>query len=337
MEPEYTARMKGTIMFKEINFSPEAVRKTLESVRQECSYTSELLKTSKYVYIVGSGTSYHAGMVLQIGLLKRGIPAVTVKAPEFSHYLPENESSEVTAVLISQSGESRDILDSLYAAKDKGFSTVCITNTRDSSLSVGSDISIVTEAGLERALAATKTFASALAAVDLIIQELDGKTPEDHDKLPWDLKDYLDHSTEKALTFAATVLDKVVVLGNGFLHALALEGALKFKETATIETEAYPVREYLHGPIQSLNEDTTVILLHRPDEEVEAVMDQIKKLTGSIIRIGFDESDEIQLENVPEDHMPALFALPLQLMANYKSVSLGRDPDHPQHLTKVVK
>ncbi len=337
MEPDHIARMKGTIMFKEINFSPEAVRKTLESVRQECSYTSELLKTSKYVYIVGSGTSYHAGMVLQIGLLKRGIPAVTVKAPEFSHYLPENENSEITAILISQSGESRDILDSLYAAKDKGFSTVCITNTRDSSLSVGSDISIVTEAGLEKALAATKTFITALAAVDLIIQELDGKNPEEHDLLPTNLKDYLDHSTDKVLKFAATVRNKVVVLGNGYLHALALEGALKFKETATIETEAYPVREYLHGPIQSLNEDTTVILLHRPDEEVEAVMEQIKKQTGSIIRIGFDEDDEIRLENVPEDHMPALFALPLQLMANYKSVSLGRDPDHPQHLTKVVK
>ena len=337
MEPDYISRMKDTIMFKEINFSPGAVRKTLESVRQECSYTSELLKTSKYVYIVGSGTSYHAGIVLQIGLLKRGIPAVTVKAPEFSHYLPENEDNRVTAVLISQSGESRDILDSLYAAKDKGFSTVCITNTRDSSLSVGSDISIVTEAGVERALAATKTFISALAAVELIIQELDGKNPEDHDRLPTDLKDYLDHSTENALKFSAAVRNKVVVLGNGYLHALALEGALKFKETATIETEAYPVREYLHGPIQSLNEDTTVILLHRPDEEVEAVMEQIKKQTGSILSIGFDESDEIQLEKVPENQNPALFALPLQLMANYKSVSLGRDPDHPQHLTKVVK
>lgn len=337
MEPDYLATMKGTIMFKEINFSPEAVRKTLESVRQECSYASELLKTSKYVFIVGSGTSFHAGMVLQIGLLKRGIPAVTVKAPEFSHYLPENKNSEVTVILISQSGESRDILDSLYAAKDKGFSTVCITNTRDSSLSVGSDISIVTEAGLERALAATKTFISALAAVDLIIEELDGKSPEGLNQLPTNLKDYLDHGTEIALRLAATVKDKVVVLGNGNLHALALEGALKFKETATIETEAYPVREYLHGPIQSLNGDATLILLHRPEEEVEAVMEQIKKQTGSIIRIGFGESDEIQLETVPDNQIPALFALPLQLMANYKSVSLGRDPDHPQHLTKVVK
>ena len=71
--------------------------------------------------------------------------------------------------------------------------------------------------------------------------------------------------------------------------------------------------------------------------EVEAVMEQIKKQTESIIRIGFGESDEIQLETVPENQIPALFALPLQLMANYKSVSLGRDPDHPQHLTKVVK
>ncbi len=336
MDPDYFAKMKGTIMFKEINQSPNAVRKTLESIRQECIYTSELLKKSSYVYIVGSGTSYHAGMVLQIRLLNRGIPAITVKAPEFSHFLPEGRNVEVTAILISQSGESRDILDSLYAAKEKGFSTVCITNTRDSSLSVGSDISLVTEAGLERALAATKTFVSALVAINMITRELDGKGTEES-QLASILQDYLEHGTEKAVEIAASVKDKVVVLGNGYLHALALEGALKFKETATIETEAYPVREYLHGPIQSLNDETTVILLHMPGEDVDAVLQQMKNQTGSIIRIGFEENDEIQLANVQENDIPALFVLPLQLMANYKSVSLGRDPDHPQHLTKVVK
>ena len=337
METDYIAKMKGTIMFKEINQSPEAVKKTLESARQECYYVSELLKKSSYVYIVGSGTSYHAGMVLQMGLLRKGIPAIMAKAPEFSHYLPLNRNTEVTAILISQSGESRDILDSLNAAKEKGFSTVCITNTRDSSLSVGSDISIVTEAGAERALAATKTFATALAAIELIARELDGTQSEDDYGLQAILMNYLDKNTENALKFAAAVRDKVVVLGNGYLHALALEGALKFKETATIETEAYPIREYLHGPIQSLNAETTLILLRWPGEEVDTVLEQIRKQTASIIRIGFGEDDDIKFEPVPVNQMPALFALPLQLMANYKSVSLGRDPDHPQHLTKVVK
>lgn len=336
MDPDPLSKMKGTIMFKEINQSPQAVRKTMESIRQECAYASELLMKSRYVYIVGSGTSYHAGMVFQIRLLNRGIPAITVKAPEFSHFLPDDKNGEVTAILISQSGESRDILDSLYAARDKGFSTVCITNTRDSTLSVGSDISLVTEAGLERALAATKTFVSALAAINMITRELDGKDTEES---PLDsmLQDYLVHGADKAVEIAGSIKDKVVVLGNGYLHALALEGALKFKETATIETEAYPVREYLHGPIQSLNDETTVILLHRPGEDVEAVLQQLRKLTGSIIRIGLEGSDEIQLANVQENDIPALFALPLQIMANCKSISLGRDPDHPQHLTKVVK
>ena len=165
---------------------------------------------------------------------------------------------------------------------------------------------------MERALAATKTFVSALAAINMITQEMDGKGTEES-QLASILQDYLVHGADKAVETAGSVKDKVVVLGNGILHALALEGALKFKETATIETEAYPVREYLHGPIQSLNDETTVILLHRPGEDVEAVLQQMKNQTSSIIRIGFEESDEIQLANVQENDIPALFALPLQL------------------------
>lgn len=337
MTQDFTPAMKNTIMFKEINQSPESVRKTIASVEEECKYTSELLRESKYVYIVGSGTSYHAGMVLQIRLLKRGIPAITVKAPELAYFLPEEQDSDVSVVLISQSGESRDILDSLYAARESGFSTVCITNSRDSSLSVGSDISIVTEAGRENALAATKTFTTALAAINLITEELDHSNFNSGNTLSTDLKNYLENETGKIIEIAKTIKNKVVVLGNGQLHALALEGALKFKETSTMETEAYPIREYLHGPIQSLDQDSTVILLHLPGEEIDQVVEQLQKQTESIIRIGLEESDEIRISSVSDLNIPAVFVLPLQLMANYKSVSLGLDPDHPKHLTKVVR
>ena len=337
MTNDFTSNMKNTIMFKEINQAPESVRKTLDSVEDECTYASELIRESKYIYIVGSGTSYHAGMILQMRLLNRGIPAITVKAPEFSYFLPEGQDSDVTAILISQSGESRDILDSLYAAKDRGFSTVCITNSRDSSLSVGSDISIVTEAGRENALAATKTFITALASINMITEKLDEPNSEVGKALPQELKNYLAAETDKVIEVAKSVKDKVVVLGNGPLHALALEGALKFKETSTMETEAYPIREYLHGPIQSLNHDTTVILLHKPGDEVGAVLEQLQNQTGSIIKVGFSGEDDLMIREVSDLHLPALMVLPLQLMANYKSVSLGLDPDHPQHLTKIVK
>lgn len=337
MTSDFTTDMKGTIMFREINQAPQSVKKTFDTVEEVCKYASELISESKYVYIVGSGTSYHAGMVLQIRLLNRGIPAIAVKAPEFSDYLPETENTEVAAILISQSGESRDILDSLKAAKERAFLTVCITNTRESSLAAGSDISIITAAGDENALAATKTFVSAIAVVNLITEKLDSVYSGPDRTLVTDLESCLEKDTERIIGVAKTLKDKVVVLGNGSLHALALEGALKFKETSTMETEAYPIREYLHGPIQSLNRDTTVIVLHRPSENIGAVLEQLRKQTDSIIRIGFENEDEIMIRKVNDINIPAIFVVPLQLMANYKSVSLGLDPDHPQHLTKIVR
>ena len=336
MSEDFISKMKNTMMFREINQGPESIMKTMDSVSEECTKASIIIKNSDYVYIVGSGTSYHAGIVLQIRLLNMSIPAVTVKAPEFSFYLPKEKKKKVTAVLISQSGESRDIIDSLNEAKKKGISTICIVNTKESTLALQSDLSIVTTAGKEKAVAATKTFISCLSVINVIISKLENGMSEPDKSIAGILENFLSQRTSSVIDIACRLKDKIVVLGNGPLHALALEGALKFKETSTIETEAYPIREYLHGPIQSLNRDTTVILLRMDLDETKNVMEKLMKQTDSIISIGFGD-DDLMLPKVNENNIPIMFSVPLQIMANYKAVSLGKNPDQPTYLTKVVR
>jgi glucosamine--fructose-6-phosphate aminotransferase (isomerizing) len=324
-------------MFKEINQIPKAIINSVTSAGPECRRASELLKKARYVYIVGSGTSYHAGIILQIGLLKRGIPSITVMAPEFSHFVSDLPEKDVTTVLISQSGESIDILNALRLAKDHGHSTISITNTENSSLWNGTDIRVLTEAGPEKSVAATKTFVAALALINAIIAGIGSGRNSPSEDLSDSIDKFLAEEMSNVLGISKTLKNRLVFLGNGVLHSIALEGALKFKETATIETEAYPVREYLHGPIQMLNSNTTVVIMHTAEEEIVEAVDILRKQTDSIVSIGFQKSDDIKLNQTNDLNTPPSFVIPLQLMANYKSVSLGYNPDKPSHLSKVVK
>lgn len=337
MPRDFIDIMKNTEMFKEINQIPKSILNSTISADPECQRAAEVIRNARYVYIVGSGTSFHAGLILQLGLLKRRIPAIAVMAPEFSHFISGGTEEDVATVLISQSGESRDILNAMSLAKAHGHSTVSLTNTRNSTLFKGTEIRVLTEAGPEKSIAATKTYVSALSLINVIISKLETGQNPDSKTLADSIQKFLTEEMSTVLKISTGLRDKVVFLGNGPLHSTAMEGALKFKETATIETESHPVREYLHGPIQMLNPNTTVIILHTAEENVSEVIDALRKQTESIITIGFEEADNIRLRHTNDLHIPATFVVPLQIMANYKSVSLGFDPDKPTHLSKVVK
>lgn len=337
MQADLIDTMKKTEMFKEITQIPKSILNSTNSADQDCQRAVELLGKARYIYIVGSGTSFHAGLILQLGLLRKRIPAIAVMAPEFSQFISKGTEEDVTTVLISQSGESRDILIAMSLAKNRGHSTISLTNSRNSSLWNGTDIKIMTEAGPEKSIAATKTFVAALSLINLIISKIGTGQNPDSKLLAESIEKFLAEEMSTVLKLSNGLKDKVVFLGNGPLHATAMEGALKFKETATIETEAHPVREYLHGPIQMLNPNTTVIVLHSAEEDTAEIIDILRKQTESIITVGFEEIDDIRLRRTNELHIPAAFVIPLQLMANYKSVSMGCNPDKPAHLTKVVQ
>ena len=169
MDRETIGKCTNTIMFNEINEEPKTIINTVHAISHQVSSAVDLIRDSKLVYVVGSGTSYHAGIVFQIGLLKQNIPSVAVRAPEFIHFIPK-EGNEITVILISQSGESRDIIDSLKICKDRKYNTIGITNNGKSRLANETLLSIVTDAGEEKSLAATKSHIAQLTAIYLVLE-----------------------------------------------------------------------------------------------------------------------------------------------------------------------
>lgn len=325
-----------TTMFKEILEEPSTISASFQSSINNIHSAVKTIKESKIVYIAGSGTSFHLGLITQLHLLRCGIAAVTIRAPEFSHFIPDKVEN-ACAILISQSGQSSDILNCLDICKKNSMRTICITNSRDSKLADNVDIPLLTDAGIERSVAATKSFVSGLVPAYILLSQL--KSFDGNSDLEM-VSDEIGKVLElwpKLEEIAKTIRSKIVFLGDGYLHAMAMEAALKFRETSNLITEAYPVREYLHGPIQTLDNDTSVFIMHNTkDSALVDVESKLRNYTDSIIKVGTSDGDSFRLKAIKEELSPFVFSPVIQTLANFTSVNLGLDPDRPSHLTKVV-
>ena len=329
-------------MYKEILQIPDSITRTIESLNDSLSEASRLIKRSKIIFLTGSGTSYNASVIGEIALVNNGRAAIAIRSSEFSHFLPKKKIN-AAVILLSQSGESREIKNALEVAKKRGYVTIGVTNESRSFLATECDLSLVTRAGKELSLAATKTFATEVVTLLALIYH--STTDENIDVKMKGIKEVarqvesLLNQSDRLSELALRISGKVVFLGNGYLHAAAMEGALKMGETTGVSAQAFPIGEYLHGPIQSLSRDDTVIILEGSDViEVRRVKARIKRYCKNMIILGSSRGNDFLL---PESRYPELlsfvYAVSLQLLANSRALSMGLDPDHPDRLKKIVR
>ena len=142
----------------------------------------------------------------------------------------------------------------------------------------------------------------------------------------------------------------IFLLGSGPNYATALEGALKIKETCMIFAEGFATREFLHGPMRLVDEETLIIIIALPDEIEDAVRlsNNLRNFGASVILISEESRDTERLmessdaafyvsSGLPKVFSPLLYVVPLQIFSYYTSVFKGFNPDKPEKLTKVVK
>ncbi|WMT50557.1 MAG: SIS domain-containing protein [Ferroplasma sp.] len=332
---------KETEMYKEIMEEPESIIKTVDSIQKSLNVAGEALKKADFVFLVGNGTSYHAGRIMAQHLVLCGEPAMAVRASEFYCYASKWDRN-VLAIMISQSGDNVDIIRATDLAISSGFNTLAVTNTMGSYIDRKCGISLITAAGEEKSLAATKSHIAQIAALYALSERVFKNESIDTIKNKLTL---ISSHIENILSIGenlnnlySRLLSKVIFLGDGYLYSVAKEGALKFEETAGIPTEAYPLAEYLHGPIHILSSTHTVIIMGQQDTGTyKRVYDEISKITKNIISIGPNEKSDIKIPGESGPLSSLLYLPVIQLMANWKTVSSGMDPDHPERLKKIVK
>jgi len=351
-------------MLREIREEPKVVEATLSQSQKTVKDIVEEIQSKGYdlVYITGSGTSYHAGLACQYVFFNFGMTITSlIPASEFPSWIPSTINRKALLIAISQSGESTDTLRAVDTALNRGMDVLAVTNTEGSTLARKAHYTLLTRAGKELAVTATKSYIAQLAILFLFslesaMKQKKGLENEDLARLrqklfetPRLIEGILTSSNDVMLRMAEKYRDKnfFFTLGSGPNYITALETALKLKEACNIFAEGFASREFLHGPIQLINEKTPVIFILSSDEidDLKSLLDSVRKFKAPVISVSDNEEKlkEVSTEtvglpkNFPKVFSPILYIVPLQLFAYYSSVIRGLNPDKPEKLSKVVK
>ncbi|CAN5126298.1 glutamine--fructose-6-phosphate transaminase (isomerizing) [soil metagenome] len=355
-----------TFMLKEIHEQPDAVAETIGDrvrhgtlVLEGLDMSGKDVKELQRIVLVACGTAYHACVVGRYVIEEWArIPVEFDIASEWVYRKPVID--EHTLVIgISQSGETRDTIEALKLAREKGARTVAITNMMGSQITREVDSVLYTRAGLEMSVASSKTFTAQVALLYLVALKLAqvretlpaGEIEFILDyvyKLPRKIQAFLDgdHPIEE---IAQRYHDAhfFLYLGRHIGLPVALEGALKLKEISYIPTEAYSAGEMKHGPIALLDAQTPVVVvatnIHVYDKIVSNIQ-EVRARGAHVIAIATDGNEDIQhhaddviyVPKTPAFLQVVLAILPLQLLAYRIARLRGHNVDQPRNLAKTV-
>jgi glucosamine--fructose-6-phosphate aminotransferase (isomerizing) len=355
-------------MLKEIFEQPRAIADTLEGRIAEGRVlpnifgvdADRLLAQVRHVQIVACGTSFHAGLVARHWIeAMSGLPCNVEVASEY-RYRQAVVSPGTLFLAVSQSGETADTLAALRDGRNRGYlGSLAICNVAESSLVRESDLVLMTRAGPEIGVASTKAFTTQLAALALLALELarlNGTAAEriathvaELATLPRVIGEVL--ALEPGIAKLAERFvprHHALFLGRGVHYPVALEGALKLKEISYIHAEAYPAGELKHGPLALVDEDMPVIAVAPNNQLLEKLKSNLEEVrarggelfvfadTDAPVDQRGDRGAVIKIASGGNLIAPAVFTVPLQLLAYHVAVLRGTDVDQPRNLAKSV-
>lgn len=338
-------------MLKEIHEQPKAAEELLHWLAASPHVDPFLssLTAARHVYFVGCGTSYNA-CVLGAALFNRlaGKPAVPVLAPVFRETLSHTLSAEDAVVLVSQSGETKDVLNALNASRGSGAVILGILNVLGSTLMHASDHYLPLACGYEISVPATKTFLNQA----LLFYYLADRLRRTGARERWeDVPSTIETTIRQTDAFAqevATLLKpfgEMYYLGYGLTLGMAMEGALKLKEVSYAHCEGMLSAEFKHGPLSAVYDGYPILFVTAPDD-AKMMINHVNEVTcrgGRAIIVGRENEllrksahDYLPLPEVSHELSAILAAVPLQLISYYLSVSKGHNPDFPRNLSKTL-
>lgn len=311
------------------------------------------------IILLGCGTSYHAclyGKYLFEELMH--VPAQAEYASEFRYANPVIDEKTLVIVL-SQSGETADVIAALKIVKKYKAKTLGIINVVASTIAREVDGGIYLHAGQEIAVASTKTFTSHIVVLYLLAiylsrlqgklsKEKAGKMLDELTNIPAKMQKSLENNKAvKEIAEKYCNLKNALYLARGSNYAIALEGALKLKEISYVHAEANPAAEMKHGPIALIDNNMFSVFIAPRDRLYKKILsniEEIKSRKGKIIAITNEGNDGIKekaddvifIPETTEQLMPILAVIPLQLLAYHMAKILGRDIDKPRNLAKSV-
>ena len=273
-----------THMRQEIEAIPEVVARFLDQSGPVLDAAATALKSRDPLLVatIARGSSDHASAYLKYAIeLTMGLPVASIGPSIASIYGKDLRLDRAAAIAISQSGKSPDIVGMARSARRSGALSIAITNTAGSPLAEASDFTIDMGVGIEKSVAATKTFATSIVAGLALLARWsdDASLAKAVAELPESLGRAVDCDWSE-LIGALDGHNALYVLGRGPGWAIANEAALKFKETCNIQAESYSAAEVMHGPVAIVTPGYPVLALAARDAAEASVADMAHKLGG---------------------------------------------------------
>jgi len=361
-------------MRREIYEQPEAIARTIEKhLKNDIIFPGELqsiesaLLTFEKLIIAASGSSRHAGLAGEIMIEDLSGVAVDVEYSSEYCYRSTHAAVDPIVMVITQSGETADTIAAQREALTRGVKTIAISNMPRTTIVREASAALISGAGPERAIPATKSFTTQVTILYLMALFLAKKRGRMTSEVTRSYLRHLQHlpeAIEKNLAAWDTLAEnfgslyfkaeKFLYLGRGVHYAIAREGALKLKEISYAHAEGYPVGELKHGPNALVDETLPVVVLatcdrRDPDSVLRYrrtldVIKEVRSRRGQLVTVATEGDTEaggiadhiFYVPPAPELLLPILEVVPLQLFAYYVAVKKGYDVDHPRNLVKAV-
>jgi glucosamine--fructose-6-phosphate aminotransferase (isomerizing) len=361
-------------MRREIYEQPTAIAKTIgKHLKDDIIFPGELqpiegaLLTFEKLIIAASGSSRHAGLAGEIMVEDLSGVAVDVEYASEYCYRSTHTSVDPVVMVITQSGETADTIAAQREARTRGLKTIAISNVPNTTIPREASAALISGAGPEISVPATKSFTTQLTILYLMALFFARKrgrmtsevTRTDLQcllRVPEQIEHELSRWDELAEEYAAEHFkaEKFLYLGRGVHYAIAREGALKLKEISYAHAEGYPAGELKHWPNALVDEKLPVVVLatadrHDPDSVLRyrrtlEVLKEVRSRKGPLVTVATEGDKEVAsiadqvfyVPSAPELLLPILEVIPLQLFAYHVAVKKGYDVDHPRNLVKAV-
>jgi glutamine---fructose-6-phosphate transaminase (isomerizing) len=341
----------ATLMAQEIAEQPAAIERTLDALLPARDDLRALAAGRRQVVLAARGTSDHAALYARYLLeVHAGLGAAPAAPSLATHYDVTRDLDDTLVVSLSQSGATDDIVAYQRWARRHGARTVAIANEAGSPLIEEADIGLVTLAGPERAVPATKTYTAQLAAVAVLADALgpaDASFEPTLRQVPARVAGCLD--TRAGVDDAVAALTDrghLLVAGRGIVFGTALEVALKLEETCLEPVRGLSYADLRHGPIAVVDGDTTVLVVAAQDGPMVGPLAElaadVARRGAATIAIGGDAHVQAACDRtvaapaLPELLAPLGLVVPAQLVVEGLARARGLDPDAPRGLSKVT-
>ena len=362
----------------EIAEQPEALSSTFDALLAQVDELAALGRDTRQVLFIARGSSDNAAVYGQYLCSARAGRLASLASPSLATaYRAVLDLRGVLAVAVSQSGATEEIVTTLEWARRCGARTVAVTNAAGSPLTEVADLALITQAGEELAVPATKTYTTQLAAMAVLALSLQegGSGPEPPGGagvgpgatrgpgvgprgpgvgvealrgVPGAVAAMLEVApAAEALAERLVDVGTLVVSGRGYAYSTALEVALKLKETCYLTAVGLSYADLVHGPIAVVDDDTPALLVAAGDGPILPEMTGLaRRLAGTgadVYGIGGDQEFAAACRSVlagpslPEHLAPFALIVPGQLLVEALARAKGLDPDAPRGLDKVTQ